>query len=81
LNVISQDIFYDVNEGALRAAIIYQVMIFVILWINRSEVIRGIRALMLKDKSTEDRKRNVLLIVISVIVAMLLKFIEFKLTH
>lgn len=81
LNVISQDIFYGVNEGALKAAIIYQVMIFVILWINRSEVIRGIRALILKNKSTEDRKRNVLLILISVIVAMLLKFIEFKLTH
>jgi len=33
-NVILQDIYYGVNFGALKAAIIYQLCIFIIFWIN-----------------------------------------------
>ena len=33
-NIILQDIYYGVNFGALKAAIIYQLCIFIIFWIN-----------------------------------------------
>jgi len=81
LNVIAQDIFYGVNEGALKAAIIYQAMVFAILWINRDQLIRGIGAMMLQGKNTQERKRNIFLLVMAVIVALFLKFIEYTLSH
>ena len=81
MNIIAQDFFYGVNEGALRAAIIYQTMILGILWINRAEVIGGIKALILHKGNTTKRSKNILLIVVSIIVAVLLKWIEFKLSH
>ena len=37
VNVILQDVFYGVNVGALRAAVIYQTLIFVILWFNKEK--------------------------------------------
>lgn len=37
-NVILQDIYYDVNVGALKAAIVYQLCIFIIFWINIDKI-------------------------------------------
>ncbi|MFZ4545491.1 MAG: hypothetical protein ACOYOA_15665 [Saprospiraceae bacterium] len=81
MNVIAQDFFYSVNEGALRAAILYQVMIFAILWMNRFELIAGTKAMLLKGRQTEIGQKNVLLVLISILIAILLKFLEYKLCH
>ncbi len=40
VNVIAQDIVYDVLEGALRAAIIYQVLTVLIVALNWPQVVR-----------------------------------------
>lgn len=40
VNVIAQDIVYGVLEGALRAAIIYQVFTLFIVLLNREQVVR-----------------------------------------
>lgn len=37
-NIILQDIYYNVNIGALKAAIIYQLCIFIIFWINIEKI-------------------------------------------
>lgn len=44
VNVIAQDIVYDVLQGALRAAIIYQVLTALIVALNWSQVVRIWRA-------------------------------------
>jgi hypothetical protein len=44
VNVIAQDIVYDVLEGALRAAIIYQLLTALIVALNWSQVVRIWRA-------------------------------------
>ncbi|MGV3638611.1 MAG: hypothetical protein ACO1NQ_13305 [Flavobacteriales bacterium] len=44
VNIIAQDIVFDVLEGALRAAIIYQVLIGLILLLNGPQVVRIWRA-------------------------------------
>lgn len=44
INVILQDIFYDVLAGALKAAILYQFLIFVILWLNRKKMLEIFQA-------------------------------------
>jgi len=81
-NVILQDIIYEVNRGALAAAIIYQFMIFGILWINRISFIAGIKALFLKKNSTElTTKRKVIVIGAAIFLAVVLKFLEMKITH
>ena len=46
VNVILQDIFYTVNIGALRAAILYQVFIALILWFNKEKLIQSFRILL-----------------------------------
>lgn len=82
MNIILQDVFYGVNAGALRAAIIYQVMIAAIIWMNRSTFINGIRAMLILDKkASNNRIRQILIVILSFALAVLLKFLEFKWTH
>jgi len=50
VNVILQDIYFGVHFGALRAALIYQILILIILWLNREKLIRGIKVLMESNK-------------------------------
>ncbi len=45
MNVIVQDIVYGVLEGALRAAIIYQVLTLFVVLLNREQVARAWKAL------------------------------------
>ncbi|MEZ4948465.1 MAG: hypothetical protein R2784_03600 [Saprospiraceae bacterium] len=52
INVILQDIFYDVNKGALIAACFYQLSLFVIMYLNKDSIIMAIKALIPKGKST-----------------------------
>ena len=40
VNVILQNIFYRVNIGALKAAIVYQLLILIILWFNKENLNR-----------------------------------------
>ncbi len=81
MNVIVQDIFYEVNVGALKAAIIYQIMILGILWLNRTTLLQGIKAMLLQSKSTLKRKRKLVIICCAILLAILLKVIEFQITH
>ncbi len=46
VNVILQDIFFDVNRGALWAAIIYQFLLLVILYLRRAPFLAGLQAMM-----------------------------------
>ena len=44
-NIILQDVIYDVNVGALKAAIVYQSCLIVIFWLNKEKIIHAIQAL------------------------------------
>lgn len=52
VNIIAQDIVFDVLEGALRAAIIYQILIGLILLLNGPQVVRIWRAFTAPGAST-----------------------------
>lgn len=81
INVILQDIFYEVNIGALRAAVIYQIGLIVILLMNRKTLLNGIHALLvrsvIKMKSFQ-RIKNALL---ALVLFMVLRYVEYLLTH
>ncbi|MBL7939011.1 MAG: hypothetical protein JNL43_06595 [Flavobacteriales bacterium] len=53
VNVIAQDITYGVNEGALRAALIYQMLTFLVVLLNRHQVVRIWKAFTSPVPSTE----------------------------
>lgn len=60
VNVILQDIFYDVHRGALAAAIIYQILILIILWLNKDKLLKSLKIL-LESKKTEQTKLKLFL--------------------
>ncbi len=80
-NVILQDVFYGVNEGALRAAILYQVSVFIIFWLNR-KLITQIMQFYFKQFVFIPKSQNKwLILVLAGIGAVFLKVVEAFLTH
>ncbi|MEO1447926.1 MAG: hypothetical protein AAFV07_00265 [Bacteroidota bacterium] len=47
VNIIVQDLAFDVNRGALKAAIIYQVALLLICWLHRQQFAKAFKALRL----------------------------------
>lgn len=83
LNVILQDIIYHVNQGALIAAIIYQLLIFGILLINKERVILICKSFTETEKTSEKEnfKTSVLKVVYIGFFFILLKGLEYYFTH
>ena len=46
VNVIFQDIYFGVHLGALKAAILYLFLICIILWMNRVQFVKAMKALL-----------------------------------
>lgn len=80
INIILQDIFYDVNRGALWAAIIYQLMIVIVFSIHWSSVIQVFKKLLL-PYTIKINKRSMLTAVAAVILAAIFKLLERLITH
>ncbi|MDE3743265.1 hypothetical protein [Maribacter polysaccharolyticus] len=57
VNVIFQDIYFGVNLGALKAAILYQILILIILWLNKEKLIRGIKVLLESNKIEQPKMK------------------------
>ena len=77
VNIILQDIFYQVNLGALRAAIIYQLMLLIILWMNREKLISGIKRITTFVKIDQPRKKFYLKLLIAFILFYCLRVVEY----
>lgn len=81
-NVILQDIFYEVNVGALRAAIVYQVLTLAVLWWRRDTLVRGLRALtMAWQPAPASRRKQLIRLMLAILVAVAIKFAEMRWTH
>lgn len=80
-NVILQDIFYGVNAGALRAAIIYQGLVACILWRNRAALVLVFRALTARASEQEDKKKTLAKVLLAFAALVLLKMLEMYGTH
>ncbi len=81
MNVILQDVFYGVNVGALMAAMLYQTMTFLILWINREPLLAGIKAISQVKLSDGHRQNKLILGLWAFLLAILFKFLEVLATH
>ena len=83
VNVILQDIIYGVNQGALIAAIIYQVLTILILIINKDKVVLVFKILTepKKEQQNENFKSKLLTALYVGAVFIMIKGIEYVLTH
>lgn len=80
VNVILQDIFYDVNIGALRAAILYQFLILCILFMNRGRLIEIWKSLIQVNRINEPCKNKLFVLGLSVSLFMILRIVEYFIT-
>lgn len=81
VNVILQDIFYDINEGALTAAIIYQFLILIILWLNKDKVLKGLKGLIVRSQNDPSKKKLFVKLGIAFILFILLRIVEYYITR
>jgi len=55
--VIFQDIYFGVHLGALKAAIFYQILILIILCLNKEKLIRGMKVLLESNKFEQSKTK------------------------
>lgn len=80
VNVILQDIFYDVNVGALRAAILYQSLILIILFMNKDILIEIGKKLIEVKMNIGSWKSKFYVFLCSVVLFVILRILEYYVT-
>jgi uncharacterized membrane protein len=80
VNVIIQDIYFGVHLGALKAAIFYQVLILIILWLHRKKMLASIKMLLTTRKKDKVTAKHVLKLLIALGIFILLRILEYYMT-
>lgn len=80
VNVILQDIYFGVHVGALKAAILYQLLILIILWLNKDNVIQSLKNLINFNKSQQSKLKFIIKLVIAFICFVILRITEYYIT-
>ena len=80
VNIILQDIFYGVHLGALTAAIIYQTIILIILWLHRTKIVHGLKALFIQNEAKRNKNHLLLKFTLTFLLFVVLRIIEYYLT-
>lgn len=80
VNVILQDIYFGIHSGALKAAILYQVLILIILWLNKEKLIRSIIVLLETNKIKQTKKKTVVKFLIAFALFIGLRILEYFIT-
>jgi hypothetical protein len=80
VNVIFQDIYFGVHLGALKAAILYQLLILIILWLNREKLIRSIKTLLESNKVEQSKMKLFIKLLIAFGIFVGLRILEYYIT-
>lgn len=80
VNVIFQDIYFGVHLGALKAAILYQILILIILWLNKDKVLKSIQLLLLPRNIDSTKTKFFLKLLIAFILFVVLRIAEYYIT-
>lgn len=78
--IILQDIYYDVNVGALKAAIIYQLCIFIIFWINIDKLKLAISILTSYISIPKTKSKWIIKTGITICLLVVLRILEYYVT-
>ena len=80
VNVILQDIYFGVHLGALKAAILYQLLILIILWLNREKLIRSLKTLLESNKAQQPKAKFFIKLLIAFGIFIGLRVLEYYAT-
>ena len=80
VNVIFQDIYFGVHLGALKAAILYQLLIFIILLLNKEKIIASTKTLLRSDKTEQTKTKFFVKILIAIGIFILFRVLEYFIT-
>ena len=80
VNVIFQDIYFGVHLGALKAAILYQLLILIILLFNKEKLITSIKTLLTSDKIEQTKNKFFVKILIAFGIFVGLRVLEYFIT-
>lgn len=77
INVIIQDVYFGVHLGALRAAIFYQILLIIILWMNKEQLIRGIKILLENNSLLQTKSKFLVKLLIAFGIFVVLRILEY----
>ena len=80
VNVIFQDIYFGVHLGALKAAILYQILILIILWLNKEKLIRSLKTLLESNKIEQPKTKIFIKLLIAFGIFVVLRILEYYVT-
>lgn len=81
VNIIFQDVFYSVHLGALRAAILYQILILIIIiQLNKGKLIRSLKILLESKKIEQSKIKLFLKLVIAFLLFVVFRIAEYYVT-
>ena len=80
VNIILQDIYFGVHLGALKAAVLYQILILIILWLNKEKLIGSIKVLLEYKKIEQSKMKLFTKLLIAFGVFIILRILEYYLT-
>ena len=80
VNVILQDIYFGVHLGALKAVIIYQLLILIILSLNKEKLMTSIKTLLTSDKTEQTKTKFFIKILIAFGIFIGLRILEYFIT-
>ena len=80
VNVIFQDIYFGVHLGALKAAILYELLILIILLLNKDKLIVSIKTLLISDKTEQTKTKSLIKILIAIGLFIGLRILEYFIT-
>tara|TARA_R110002051_G_scaffold181774_1_gene251232 strand:+ start:1183 stop:1725 length:543 start_codon:yes stop_codon:yes gene_type:complete len=78
INVILQDFFYDIP--AIRAAILYQFLLLIILWLNKEKIIETIKILTKKTCENSTKYKTFLKLGLAFITFIFFRVLEYYIT-
>lgn len=80
VNIILQDIYFEVHIGALKTAILYQFLILIILWLNKERLIQSLKLLINPIIVEKSKTKFFLKLLIAFILFVLLRITEYYIT-
>ena len=80
VNVIFQDIYFNVHYGALRAAFLYQALIIIVLWLNREALFKSIKTLLNFKNIQQTKMKMIIKIFIAILIFAALRILEYYMT-
>jgi uncharacterized membrane protein len=80
VNVIFQDIFFEVHIGGLKASLLYQFLVLIILWLNRFKLIQSIKMLVDQNKPEQSKIKFFVKLFVAFVLFVLLRITEYYIT-